>query len=164
MHRNTHSVRLVGSSILLWDSSVSGLCQKISQDLNVTTSLTDGRVARLMSRPIRRPERSRANPSCCLRRKWSPDGTCGTETPLICLRCDGGLHLIAGGPPRLDDVRRDEEAQTSWLVPVLHMFYLSKVLDFFDPLFMIVKGNWRQVSLLHVYYTSLWCSSASSIL
>jgi len=35
---------------------------------------------------------------------------------------------------------------------VLHVFYLSKVLDFFDTLFMIVKGNWNQVSFLHVYH------------
>lgn len=35
---------------------------------------------------------------------------------------------------------------------VLHVFYLSKVLDFVDTFFMIVKGNWRQVSFLHVYH------------
>lgn len=35
---------------------------------------------------------------------------------------------------------------------VLHIFYLSKVLDFADTVFMIVKGNWRQVSFLHVYH------------
>jgi len=35
---------------------------------------------------------------------------------------------------------------------VLHIFYLSKVLDFADTFFMIVKGNWRQVSFLHVYH------------
>uniref|UniRef100_A0A7S0ZZB3 Elongation of fatty acids protein n=1 Tax=Noctiluca scintillans TaxID=2966 RepID=A0A7S0ZZB3_NOCSC len=40
----------------------------------------------------------------------------------------------------------------SGLAYVLHVFYLSKVLDFFDTLFMIVKGNWRQVSFLHVYH------------
>mmetsp|Transcript_131736 Transcript_131736/g.214495 ORF Transcript_131736/g.214495 Transcript_131736/m.214495 type:complete len:302 (-) Transcript_131736:168-1073(-) len=35
---------------------------------------------------------------------------------------------------------------------VLHIFYLSKVLDFADTVFMIVKSNWRQVSFLHVYH------------
>jgi len=35
---------------------------------------------------------------------------------------------------------------------VLHIFYLSKVLDFADTVFMIVKRNWRQVSFLHVYH------------
>jgi fatty acid desaturase len=35
---------------------------------------------------------------------------------------------------------------------VLHVFYISKVLDFADTIFMIVKGNWHQVSFLHVYH------------
>jgi fatty acid desaturase/cytochrome b involved in lipid metabolism len=35
---------------------------------------------------------------------------------------------------------------------VLHVFYFSKVLDFADTVFMIVKRNWRQVSFLHVYH------------
>jgi elongation of very long chain fatty acids protein 4 len=35
---------------------------------------------------------------------------------------------------------------------VNHVFYLSKVLDFADTVFMIVKGNWHQVSFLHVYH------------
>jgi elongation of very long chain fatty acids protein 4 len=35
---------------------------------------------------------------------------------------------------------------------VLHVFYLSKILDFADTVFMIVKRNWRQVSFLHVYH------------
>jgi fatty acid desaturase len=37
---------------------------------------------------------------------------------------------------------------------VLYVFYLSKVLDFADTVFMIVKNNWRQVSFLHVYHHS----------
>ena len=37
---------------------------------------------------------------------------------------------------------------------VLYVFYLSKVLDFADTVFMVVKGNWRQVSFLHVYHHS----------
>jgi len=44
-----------------------------------------------------------------------------------------------------------EPAETGMAV-VLHVFYLSKVLDFADTVFMIVKGNWRQVSFLHVYH------------
>jgi len=35
---------------------------------------------------------------------------------------------------------------------VLHIFYLSKVLDFADTVFMIVKRSWRQMSFLHVYH------------
>merc|ERR1719440_784895 len=35
---------------------------------------------------------------------------------------------------------------------VSHCFYLSKALDFFDTMFMIAKGNWRQASFLHVYH------------
>jgi len=35
---------------------------------------------------------------------------------------------------------------------VSHCFYLSKALDFFDTFFMVAKGNWRQVSFLHVYH------------
>jgi len=35
---------------------------------------------------------------------------------------------------------------------ITHCFYLSKALDFGDTMFMIIKGNWRQVSFLHVYH------------
>jgi len=35
---------------------------------------------------------------------------------------------------------------------ISHCFYLSKALDFVDTMFMIIKGNWRQVSFLHVYH------------
>jgi len=35
---------------------------------------------------------------------------------------------------------------------ITHVFYLSKALDFVDTMFMIIKGNWRQVSFLHVYH------------
>jgi elongation of very long chain fatty acids protein 4 len=53
-----------------------------------------------------------------------------------------GLHLSCN----------DFDATNSEIAFVVHVFYLSKVLDFFDTLFMIVKGNWRQVSFLHVYH------------
>jgi elongation of very long chain fatty acids protein 4 len=43
------------------------------------------------------------------------------------------------------------------IAAVLHVFYLSKALDFADTVFMIVKSNWRQVSFLHVYHhSSIW--------
>merc|ERR1740117_1375683 len=35
---------------------------------------------------------------------------------------------------------------------ITHCFYLSKAVDFVDTMFMIIKGNWRQVSFLHVYH------------
>jgi|UniRef100_K3W612 elongation of very long chain fatty acids protein 4 len=35
---------------------------------------------------------------------------------------------------------------------VLYMFYLSKVLDFFDTFFIIVGKKWNQLSILHVYH------------
>lgn len=34
----------------------------------------------------------------------------------------------------------------------LWVFYVSKVLDFVDTLFMVVRGNYRQISFLHVYH------------
>lgn len=37
---------------------------------------------------------------------------------------------------------------------VLHVFYLSKVLDFLDTLFIIIKRDWRRLSFLHVYHHS----------
>ena len=40
------------------------------------------------------------------------------------------------------------------LLNVLYVFYLSKVLDFADTVFMVLKGSWRQVSFLHVYHHS----------
>ena len=34
---------------------------------------------------------------------------------------------------------------------VLHIFYLTKVLDFFDTVFMVARRKWRQLSFLHLY-------------
>lgn len=34
----------------------------------------------------------------------------------------------------------------------LWVFYVSKVLDFADTFFMVVRGNYRQISFLHVYH------------
>ena len=46
----------VGSAMLLWDSSVRGLCREISQYLDVTTPFTIGRVARFVTHPMRCPK------------------------------------------------------------------------------------------------------------
>merc|ERR1712151_1315231 len=35
---------------------------------------------------------------------------------------------------------------------VLHVFFLTKVLDFGDTVFKIVRRKWHQVSVLHVYH------------
>lgn len=35
---------------------------------------------------------------------------------------------------------------------VLWVFYVSKILDFFDTLFMVVRGKWAQFSFLHIYH------------
>lgn len=35
---------------------------------------------------------------------------------------------------------------------LLWMFYMSKVLDFMDTFFIIVKRSWKQLSFLHVYH------------
>jgi len=49
-------------------------------------------------------------------------------------------------------VCNDNDLSQDGMAFVLHVFYLSKVLDFADTVFMIVKSNWRQVSFLHVYH------------
>lgn len=38
------------------------------------------------------------------------------------------------------------------LAPWTHIFYLSKVLDFFDTAIIISRRKWRQLSFLHVYH------------
>ncbi|KAG1698499.1 hypothetical protein DVH05_015038 [Phytophthora capsici] len=35
---------------------------------------------------------------------------------------------------------------------VMYMFYLSKILDFFDTIFIILGKKWKQLSFLHVYH------------
>lgn len=40
------------------------------------------------------------------------------------------------------------------MAEVTWAFYMLKFLDLFDTLFMILRGNWRQVSFLHVYHHS----------
>ena len=35
---------------------------------------------------------------------------------------------------------------------VMYMFFLSKILDFFDTFFIILGKKWKQLSFLHVYH------------
>ena len=35
---------------------------------------------------------------------------------------------------------------------VLYVFYISKVLDFMDTVFIILEKKWKQLSFLHVYH------------
>eukprot|EP00929_Paragymnodinium_shiwhaense_P039939 TRINITY_DN208_c0_g3_i1.p1 TRINITY_DN208_c0_g3~~TRINITY_DN208_c0_g3_i1.p1 ORF type:complete len:772 (-),score=198.11 TRINITY_DN208_c0_g3_i1:118-2433(-) len=51
-------------------------------------------------------------------------------------------------------VCNDHKLEEDGMAFVLHIFYLSKILDFADTVFMIVKNNWHQVSFLHVYHHS----------
>lgn len=38
------------------------------------------------------------------------------------------------------------------MATVLQVFYLSKILDFMDTIFIILRQKWRQLSFLHVYH------------
>ncbi len=43
---------------------------------------------------------------------------------------------------------------------VLYVFYLSKILDFLDTVFIILEKRWNQLSFLHVYHhTSIFLVS-----
>ena len=44
---------------------------------------------------------------------------------------------------------KHEGSDVTW---VLYVFYLSKILDFFDTLFMVLRGKWAQFSFLHIYH------------
>jgi elongation of very long chain fatty acids protein 4 len=35
---------------------------------------------------------------------------------------------------------------------ILYVFYLSKILDFFDTFFIIAEKRWKQLTFLHVYH------------
>ncbi len=35
---------------------------------------------------------------------------------------------------------------------ILYVFYLSKILDFLDTVFIILEKRWSQLSFLHVYH------------
>ncbi|RLN87935.1 hypothetical protein BBJ28_00027121 [Nothophytophthora sp. Chile5] len=43
-------------------------------------------------------------------------------------------------------------AETPVMGNVLYMFYLSKILDFFDTIFIILGKKWKQLSFLHIYF------------
>jgi len=38
------------------------------------------------------------------------------------------------------------------MAEALHIFYLSKILDFCDTLFIVLRQKWKQLSFLHVYH------------
>ena len=43
---------------------------------------------------------------------------------------------------------------------ILYVFYLSKILDFLDTVFIIAEKRWKQLSFLHVYHhTSIFLVS-----
>lgn len=44
------------------------------------------------------------------------------------------------------------DPKDSAMVQVVYVFYMSKLYEFLDTIIMIVKGNLRQVSFLHVYH------------
>lgn len=44
------------------------------------------------------------------------------------------------------------DASQTRIAFVLWVFYLSKILDFFDTFFIVVRGKWEQLSVLHVYH------------
>lgn len=35
---------------------------------------------------------------------------------------------------------------------ILYVFYISKILDFLDTVFIILEKRWKQLSFLHVYH------------
>ncbi|EDQ84522.1 uncharacterized protein MONBRDRAFT_34679 [Monosiga brevicollis MX1] len=45
-------------------------------------------------------------------------------------------------------LRNSEMASVTWL------FYMSKILDFFDTVFIVLRRKWTQLSFLHVYHHS----------
>jgi len=56
-----------------------------------------------------------------------------------------GLNMLACNPILPNDEATD-------LQFVLWVFYVSKILDFFDTLFIIIKGEYNQFSILHIYH------------
>jgi elongation of very long chain fatty acids protein 4 len=46
----------------------------------------------------------------------------------------------------------DYDASQTGLATIVHVFFLSKIYEFVDTFIMLVKGNVRQVSFLHVYH------------
>jgi len=47
---------------------------------------------------------------------------------------------------------------------ILYVFYLSKILDFLDTVFIILEKRWGQLSFLHVYHhTSIFLVSDNTV-
>lgn len=46
----------------------------------------------------------------------------------------------------------DFDVQNPPLGFILYVFYLSKILDFMDTIFIILEKRWSQLSFLHVYH------------
>ena len=46
----------------------------------------------------------------------------------------------------------DHSASGHGMARILHIFYLSKVLEFIDTVIMCLKQNYRQITFLHVYH------------
>jgi curved DNA-binding protein CbpA len=53
-----------------------------------------------------------------------------------------------GGAP----INAHSNTAASKLKDVLWLFYVSKVLDFADTFFIVVRGKWEQFSFLHIYH------------
>ena len=64
---------------------------------------------------------------------------------------DAGYSIIPGNP---------FNQQNPPIGFVLYVFYISKVLDFMDTVFIILEKKWKQLSFLHVYHhTSIFLVS-----
>jgi len=61
-------------------------------------------------------------------------------------KADRGFGIVCNA----HELELDEASRG--IAHVLHVFYLTKVLDFLDTVFMIVRGKWNQVTFLHVYH------------
>lgn len=46
----------------------------------------------------------------------------------------------------------DYNTQTPPVANVLWLFYISKIWDFWDTIFIVIGKKWRQLSFLHVYH------------
>lgn len=56
---------------------------------------------------------------------------------------EGGYTLIPGNPFNQSNPN---------VGFILYVFYLSKILDFLDTVFIILEKRWKQLSFLHVYH------------
>lgn len=56
---------------------------------------------------------------------------------------EGGYTLIPGNPFNQSNPN---------VGFILYVFYLSKILDFMDTVFIILEKRWKQLSFLHVYH------------